>query len=462
MTDFADASRSIDTIEELQNAVDGVVYLRGEDGIVEEVAGFNTAIVNDPSIVVGAASEADVQAAVQYAAVNSLPVRILSTGHGTETPIVNGLLITTKRLDTVTIDPAARLATIGAGAQWGAVVAAAAEHGLAPLTGAASTVGVAGYTLGGGIGPLSRTFGFTADWVRGFRLVTASGTVARISADESPELFWALRGGKGGFGVVTEITLELIPLETIYGGSLFFAVDDIETVLRSWLDWTQTIPDSITTSAAIMRMPPLDVVPEPLRGRTLLTVRYAFVGDAEEGARLLEPIRSAAPVYLDFVAEMPAAAIATIHNDPGAPGPGWTRGYTLGEIDQDFLSTLLAIGGPAADIPIIMVELRKLGGAMAREPQNGGAVAGRTAGFTLFVVGVPDPGLFETVLPAVAGGIAEAVAGWMSADPITNFAGSITSEQQLDSLWPAEMSERLAADRRASDPAGMFTLIASA
>ncbi|MDE1372070.1 FAD-binding protein, partial [Bacillus licheniformis] len=157
--------------------------------------------VHDPDVVVAAENAGDVALAVRYATAHGLPVHVQATGHGAFEPITRGVLVPTRRMDGVAVDPAAPDARICARARWGSVILAAAEHGLAPITGSSPGVGAVGYTLGGGLGPLARTFGFTADYATEFTVVTADGGLVRASADEHPDLFAALRGGKGGLGV---------------------------------------------------------------------------------------------------------------------------------------------------------------------------------------------------------------------------------------------------------------------
>ena len=217
----------------LREHIHGTVYGRGDEGLAAEVACFDPTIRHDPEVVVAAEGESDVAEAVRFAREHGLPVRVQATGHGAEATIVGGLIISTRALDSIVVDAPARLVRLGAGVRWAPVIELAAEHGLAPVTGSSTSVGAVGYTLGGGLGPLARTHGFTSDWVRGFRVVTAQGEIVTADAESHPELFWALRGGKGGLGIVTEMTLELVPLTTLYAGSVFFEGDAIEPVFRA-------------------------------------------------------------------------------------------------------------------------------------------------------------------------------------------------------------------------------------
>jgi hypothetical protein len=447
---------SSESFAELVSTVTGPVLQRGDAALPAEVAAQNTAVVHDPEVVVGAAEEADVAAAVRFAVANHLPVHVLATGHGSAVPVVGGVIITTSRLSGLSIDAEQAVAAIGAGNRWESVVAAAAEHGLAPITGASGHVGCIGYTLGGGLGPLSRTFGFSSDYARSFRVVTAAGDVVTASADENPDLFWALRGGKGGLGVVTSMEFGLVRLSSLYGGSLFFEEADIPAVLRAWAAFTATAPEEATTSVAVIRFPPLEFIPEPLRGKTVITLRYAFIGDPAEGERLFQPLRDGAPSFLGRVGEMPASEISAIHNDPTDPGPSWDRGMLLSGIDDDFVSRFLEIFGPGREVPMIVAELRHIGGATARDVPGGSAVGGRSANYAFVMIGAPDPSLFETVLPPVADGITAQLSPWVSPETNINYAGGLSVPGSFEASWPEAIFDRLAEVRRAYDPTHVF------
>lgn len=436
----------------LRSRVVGPVLSREDAGFAEEVAAWSQTFTHTPEVAVGATSATDVAEAVKFARSNGLGVRVQATGHGSHEAITDGMLILTRRLDAVSIEPATRIATIGGGSRWGAVVTAAAEHGLAPITGAAGTVGVVGYLLGGGFGPLVRSHGVSSDYVRGFEVVTAQGELIVADATENPDLFWALRGGKGGLGVVTEVRIELVELATLYGGSLIYDAENIEAALRAWVEYTATAEPEVSTSAAILRVPDLPFLPEPLRGRTLLALRFAYPGDTATGERLASSLRAAAPVYLDGLAEMPATAIATIHNDPTEPTVSWALGRMLDSIDQDFADALLARVGAGVELPFVAVELRHLGSAAARDVAGGSAVGGRSPGFSLNLIGAPDPALFGAVLPGAAAALLGELGPWLSAETNINFAAHGHAEK----AWPQQIEQRLAGVREQWDPLRLF------
>ncbi|MGH3263029.1 MAG: FAD-binding oxidoreductase [Trebonia sp.] len=353
------------------------------------------------------------------------------------------------------INADARLAVIGAGVRWRPVVEAAAAFGLAPVVGSSVTVGAIGYTLGGGLGPLARSHGFSSDWVQGFRVVTATGDVATADAHENPDLFWALRGGKGGFGIVTEVTVELAPLPALYAGGLYFeGTNNIEAALRAWVEWLPDAPENVSTSVALLRLPDEESAPAHLRGRNLLHLRFAFPGDPSEGERLIAPLRAAGLAYLDTVGELPLREVAAIHGDPEAPQPLKSFCAELTGIDQDLVTALLRLVGPEADSPFVEVELRHLGGAAARDTAETTAVGGRDGALMLRQV-VENPSLFAAARD-VSTDVFGAAVPWRAAVTNVNFAGNTAIPSAFEAASPDAIRSRLAELRAKYDPNRVF------
>jgi hypothetical protein len=443
--------------DSLRNSLPGPVLTPTDAGFAEEVSGSNLAISHRPDVVVGVTNAGDVIAAVRFAAAHRMPVRVQATGHGAHHPITDGMLLTTRRLDEVTVDAGSRLASIGPGATWRRVQSVVTPLGLTGVPGSSMTVGAVGYTLGGGLGPLSRSHGFTSDYVRGFEVVTAAGELVIANQDENAELFWALRGGKVGLGVVTRMQLALVPLQTIYAGALFFGENEIEPALRGWIDWTSTAPDDVTTSAMIMNLPDFDAVPPPLRGRRVLSLRFAYPGDENEGQRLAEPLRNLGPAIIDSIATLPTAELGMIHNDPDQPGPGWSRGVLLTALDNEFATELLARIGPGTTGPLLGTEIRHLGAATTVDVPGGSAVGGRASAFTFTMIGVPNPELFDVVIPTFADELLDSIRPWISDETTINFAGDASTMDEFAAAWPREIHDRLQAARALYDPQGLFT-----
>jgi hypothetical protein len=372
----------------LAGAVKGAVYRPGDERFADEIACFNLTTTHRPALAVAATCTDDVAAAVRFAAERDLPVAVQATGHGAVTAVDAGVLISTKAMTSVTVDPRERTATVGAGAKWKAVVEAAAAHGLAPLNGSSSDVGVVGYIVGGGLPLMGRTYGFAADHVQRMTVVTADGVVREVSPSSETDLFWGLRGGKGNLGIVTEITVDLVPVSRLYGGGIFFPGEHAPQLLRAYRDWITGLDEQTNTSIALLRLPPVPDIPEPLRGQFVVHLRVIHLGDAATGERLVAPMRAVAPAIVDLVGEMPYTAIDSVHQDPDHPVPAHERGMLLSSLDDAVIDHVLAVAGPGVQTPVMIVEIRHLGGALSRQPAIPNAVDHRDAAFVLEAIGV--------------------------------------------------------------------------
>jgi FAD/FMN-containing dehydrogenase len=444
-------------VDELRSRVHGPVYAAGDDGLAAEVAAWNLAVQHTPAIAVGATCATDVAAAVSWAVAHDLRVAVQATGHGPVRNAAGSMMITTRRMQGLSVDPVRRMARVEAGVKWIRVLQAAAEHGLAALCGSSSDVGVVGYSLGGGLGSLGRKYGFAADHIQAVEIVTADGVLRRICADSEPELFWAVRGGKGNFGVVTALEFDLVPVPSFYAGGIFFAGADAAAVLHAFREWAPTLPEEVGTSIAILRMPPLEELPPPLRGQTVMHLRYAYAGDDHaEGERLLAPMRGAGEIVLGYVGPIRADETDAIHMDPVDPLPAWEKGMLLAELTAETVDALLDAAGPQVEVPLIMVELRLLGGAQARQPKVPNAVAGRDAAYSVLVLGPAVPELAQ-VVPAVGRGVLSALYPWAAPGVITNFLGDVNGPAEVRGAWPAEAQRRLVEAKREVDPNGIFT-----
>ncbi|MGE3798546.1 MAG: FAD-binding oxidoreductase [Thermomicrobiales bacterium] len=445
----------VDGVSELRRTVIGSVFSPGESGFAEEVAGFNAAVQHTPEIVVGAASVDDVARAVRFARERTMPVAIHCSGHGLEQSISSGMMITTRRLDTVSIDPVRKTATIGAGARWKTVVDKAAEHGLAPITGSSPNVGPVGFLMGGGIGPLARSHGVGSDYLTRATIVSGTGETVTASKTDAPDLFWALRGGKHGLGVVTEVQVRLVDLPSLYAGSLMIAENDMESAFRQWIDWTKTADARVTTSALMMRFPAVPFIPEHLHGQRFLFLRFAFPGAEQEGQALATPLRAFAPIVADQICVMPTTQMGLIHNDPEGPLPARFGGWMLDQANQDLASQVLDRVGPGTDSPLLGIEVRHIGGAVKQDVPEGSAVGGRGANYTMYWISV-NPAAFDTELPGFVSGLRSAIAPLRHAETNVNFIGKPENGADYERAWSLETFSRLSEIRKTYDPDGLF------
>jgi FAD/FMN-containing dehydrogenase len=433
--------------------IHGPVLRPGDDAYVAEVTGFNLSALHNPDVVVGATGVDDIVTAMRWAAATNTPVAVQATGHGANFPIDGGLLISTTRMTDVTIDPAERTATVAAGAKWRHVLEAAAPHGLAALNGSSSDAGVVGYTLGGGLPVLGRAYGYAADRVRSVQVVTPDATLRTATADTEPELFWALRGGKGNVGVVTELTFDLLPLPTVLGGGIYFPGEHAEAVLRTWVDWTTTLPTQMCSAYTILRLPPIPEIPEPLRGGFWARVALAWTGDPKEGQKLLTPIREAAPVTIDMVEEMPYAAMDRIYMDPHDPLPAREACTLLRALPPDAVTAFLDRAGPAVpDLPLLLIEIRHMGGELSRPATVEDAICARDASYLLETVGVlPDPDTAAAVESATTA-LHNTMSPYGTGHTMVNLHGTPGDEKDRARAWTDEVYTRLSRTKSHYDP----------
>ena len=374
-----------ETSQTLTGRIQGAVFAPGSGGYDEERAGFQRHSPHRPAVVVRAAGERDVRAAVEFAAAQGKKVAVQASGHGLSRGIDGGVLISTRAMSGVRVDARARTAWVEAGASWRRVIDAAAPHGLAPLSGSSPGVGAVSYTLGGGVGLLARRFGFAADHVRRLDLVTADGRLRQVTAEGEPDLFWALRGGGGNFGVVTGMEIGLVPLARIFGGGLYFDVEQVPGVLDAWRRWTQTVPEEMTSAVAMLLFPDLPVIPQPLRGRYVAQLQIAYAGPAEQGRQMVQPLRALGPCLRDTLRELPYIESGTVFDEPDQPHAYRSVNLLLRELDPEALATLPELAGPPAPV-MCVAGLRHLGGALARPPRVASAVGHRDAAYSLTVL----------------------------------------------------------------------------
>jgi FAD binding domain/Berberine and berberine like len=385
---------------QLKSRVGDRVAVPGDAGFDEARRAWNLSVDQHPAAVVTPESAQDVVAVVEVARQHDLRVAPQGTGHSAapRASLEGSVLLDMSRMNAVEIDPERRLARLQAGAQWQHVVGPAVEHGLAGLSGSAPDVCVTGYALGGGASWMVRRYGFAANSIRGAEVVTADGREVRADSTSEPDLFWALRGGGGSFGVVTALELELFPISELYGGVLFWPQERAAEVLGAWREWTAGVPDEMTSLGRLLNLPPLEAIPEPLRGRSFVVVEAAWLGDETGGSQHLAPLRELGP-EMDTFAMMSPTGLPALHMDPPEPVPGAGDGMLLSDFRSDAIDALVGAAGPSTDSPLVSVEVRHLGGAARRAGSDHGALAAIDAPYLLFGVGMaPTAEMQETVV----------------------------------------------------------------
>ncbi|MGW0802472.1 FAD-binding oxidoreductase [Nonomuraea sp. NPDC002799] len=363
------------TLNDLRALVRGRVLLPGDDGFDQARRPWNLAVEQDVPAVVEAADAADVAALVRYAHARGLQVSAQPSGHGATGDLDGAILLRTGLLDEVSVDPRTRTARIGAGVRWGQVQRAAAEHGLTGLPGSSPVVSVTGYTLGGGLSWFSRAHGWAADSVTAFEVVAADGAQARVTAGSDPGLFWALRGGGGDFVLVTALEFDLYPAPALYGGRMSWTADRAADVLDAYRQITAAAPDRLTVWFDLLNFP---------ASPPMVAVDATYLGDPAEGRALLRPLEHLGGALSDSRGPLPITDLGSIAAEPTTPGPGLSHGDLLTALDDLTAKTLLA----TPIDPLLSVQLRHLGGALARPSDSPHGPL--TEPYALYLFGVPS------------------------------------------------------------------------
>jgi FAD/FMN-containing dehydrogenase len=414
---------------------------------------FNVLLSQDPAGIVTPAGAADVVDAVSYAQAEGLRISAQRTGHGAEPlgDLSGTLLVRTAAMNTVSIDAERRVARVGAGAIWGDLVPQASDLGLAACHGSSPTVGIVGYSLGGGVGWYGRKHGLQANRVTAVELVDATGTELRVDAESDPELFWALRGGGGDFGIVTALEFELLPIREVFAGALFFPVERASEVLHAWHEWTASAPDEVTSVGRLMSFPPLPEMPDPLRGKDFVIVEAVALLPEAEAIELLAPLRDLGPA-MDTFATQPPAGISGLHMDPPEPAPYAGAGMLLGDLPGEAIDSLLSAVGPDSPTKLLSVELRHDGGAMAEGDPSHGAMDCLPGSFLMFGVGiVPEPSIKAPTEEWLAA-MTDAMKPWDTGRYL-NFSDET---EDIGVAFPPATVERLRAAKAKYDPENLF------
>ena len=412
---------------------------------------WNLAVDQRPAAVSFPESATMVAAAVRYATERRLRIAAQGTGHnaGPLGPLTDTVLLRTDRMRGIRIDPAARTARAEAGVVWLDVVQAAAGHGLAALAGSSPDVGVMGYTLGGGLSFLGRRYGLAASNVVAAEVVTADGRLVRADREHESDLFWALRGGGGSFGVVTALEFRLFPHTQAYAGALWYPIERASEVLHAWSELTRgQVPDELTTVGRLLNFPPIQQIPEPVRGKSLVIVEAYHTGDPAEADALLAPLRALAPVN-DTITTVPMPTLSHLHMDPEQAAPGTGDGMLIDQLPGEAIDAFAAAAGPGAAFPLLSVEMRHLGGEFARPRPGNGALACLDARYMLFAVSMtPVPELVAPVTAQVEA-VKRALAPWGARQMYLNFSETQTPAAPF---WTEQAYQRLRRIKANVDP----------
>jgi FAD/FMN-containing dehydrogenase len=406
---------------------------------------WNLAVDQRPAAVAMPETAAEAAAVVRWARSRGLRIAPQGTGHGASAmgSLAHTVLVKTERMRGIEIDPESRRARVAAGVLALEVSEAAAEHGLAALAGSSPDVG-------GGISWLGRRHGLAANSVTAVELVDADGELMCLDSESEPDLFWALRGGGGSFGLVTALEFELYPIREVYAGVLFFPAARGAEVLRAWRRWLEDVPDELTSIGRFLHFPSMPELPEHLRGRSFVVVEAVYVGDAQTGAELLRPVRDLEPV-MDTVAMIPIERLSNVHMDPEHPVPGAGDGMLLSDLSDEAIDSLVRLAG--SDSPLLSVEIRHLEGELARPRPEHGVLTALEARFALSAVGLAATPAMGAAVKAHVELLQAALSRWDSGRDYLNFT---QRRERGERFFGPKAFARLQAVKARVDPDDVF------
>jgi FAD/FMN-containing dehydrogenase len=382
------------TLQEFAMHLRGELIQPGDAAYDEARRVFNGMIDRHPRLIARCADVADVISAVNLAREQGLPLSVRGGGHNVAGSSVNdeGLVIDLSRMREVRVDPTRRTARVGGGATWADLDHAGHAFGLATPGGQVSSTGVGGLTLGGGIGHLSRKYGLSIDNLLSVDVVTADGTFVTASAEEHPDLFWAIRGAGGNFGVVTSFEFQLHPVSMVYGGPIIYPVEQVRDVLRLYRDYLADAPDDLNAVFAFLIVPPGPPFPEHLWNKTMCGVLVCYTGPLQQGDAIVQPLRDFGPPALDMMGPMPYPVLQSLFDPIAQPGlQQYWKGDFITEISDEMIE-VHAQYGPRIPTPMSIVHIYPVSGAANRVGSAETAFAHRDAQF-VHIIGAayPDP-----------------------------------------------------------------------
>jgi FAD/FMN-containing dehydrogenase len=430
------------------------LVLPHDPGWNEARRAWNLAVDQRPAAVAIPESAEEAAAVVRWARSRGLRIAAQGTGHGAPAmgSLAHTVLVKTWAMRGIEIDPDARRARVEAGVLWAELSEAASKHGLAGLAGSSPDVGVVGYTLGGGLSWLGRRHGLAANSVTAVELVDAEGEHLRVDSENEPDLFWALRGGGGAFGLVTALEFELYPIPDVYAGVLFFPAERGPEVLRAWRRWIEDVPDGLTSVGRLLNFPPLPELPEHLRGRSFVVVESVYLGDEEQGVELLRPIRELGP-EMDTVATIPVEQLSKVHMDPEDPVPGAGDGMLLSDFPEEAIDSLVRVAGAGSGSPLLTLDVRHLEGELARPRPGNGVLSAIEARFAVFAAGIAATPEMGAAVRAHIELFQAALAQWDSGRDYLNFTERRERGQRF---FGSKAFARLQAVKARVDPQDVF------
>ncbi|MFC6287247.1 FAD-binding oxidoreductase [Nocardioides sp. GCM10027113] len=439
--------------EPLRRAVAGRLVLPTDRDWEESRVPWAVNIDQQPAAILHVLDADDVVAAVRFARDHGVAVTAQPGGHGARTTLDGTLLLRTRALQGIEVDLDRETATVGAGVKWGELCQQLDGTGLMGLCGSNPDPTVVGLMLGGGVSWFTRKHGFTANSVLAVDIVTPEGELVRVDHENDPELFWAVRGGGGDFGIVVRVTIRLYPAPELYGGQLMWEVEHAATVMRAFRDLALVAPRELTMWFHIIHFPDMEDIPEPLRDKTVVNVASTYLGSKKMAEILLWSLREAAPVWMDTMAEIQPSQLGDVAMEPTEPMPVVEHSSLIGSLDDATIDLLVDAVADRGRTTLDMLQIRSLGGGFAEAPEGRGAVEPVTAPFLLFVLGVPATPELAAGLPASIAAVDAAAGHLATGRRLPNFVGHA---QDTTSGYAPTTLARLRDIKRRRDPQGVI------
>ena len=442
-------------LQQLRHRLGGYVYDPGEPEYEEARTLFNARIERRPRHVVRCSRPQHVAAALQYARLRNLPVAVRAGGHSVAglSLVDDGIVIDVRGLREITVDPERRVVSVGAGATWAELDAATQAHGLATVGGRVSSTGVAGLALSGGSGWLERMHGLASDNILAVALVTAAGAQVRASAEEHPELFWALRGGGGNFGVVTSIEFALHPVgPDVMAGLVMHPAERGRELMRLFRDVMNDAPDELSLAFAYLTAPDGDPIPAELRGRPAVAIVGMHAGAIEDAERALAPIRAFGPPALDAFGAVPYAGFQRSLDPPAGLRNWWTAEY-LDDLGDDAIEAIAALSEQLPPGPA-QILIPAWGGAVARAPEGATPLAKRDARYVVHPLLLWEDAAEDERMIAFGRRYREVLAAYRTGGTYLNWAAEADADRVRAAYGPNY--ERLVRVKAGWDPDNVF------
>lgn len=436
-------------IRSLRKSLQGELIVPDDAGWDESRIGWNAIVDQLPVAVVEAATGSDVVATVRFAGAAGYRVSTQAGGHGAADRLNDCILIRTTGLNAISVAPDATVARLGGGVCWGNLLSALAPYRVAGRLGTNAGISVAGYSLLGGVGLLGRAHGLASNAVVGAEVVLGTGDVVRADDGENADLFWAVRGGGGGFGTVTRLDIKLDAVPHLYGGQILWSFADAPKVFERWRQWTAEAPREVTSMAAVISLPPIPVIPEVLRGKTVLAVTACYIGEREDGERILAPWRESAPCLQDDMRDLSISELGNVRFEPPLRLPARYHSSLLRKAPAELTDSVMRAADPKEGSPFAVIEVRHLGGALSEAGPGQGVMGHVDEPYLIEALGFSFSPERDRAIQDAQGSLDASVEAWRTNAIIPSFAHPIEDAHRV---FDAANTRRLIEIKEYYDP----------